>query len=421
MATIFYSWQSDLPNNINRGFIKDALEKAIKRVTEALQLEEAPRIEQDTSGVPGSPEIVNTILEKIEKCTVFIPDLTIVAHTDKKEPSPNPNVLIEYGYALKTLGAERIISVMNEAFGSAENSLPFDLKHRRFPIRYNLKEEASEEERKKEKENLISNLENALKTTIEAGLLERKPKHEKAPEPVSETNPIWGSSSFIGDRETIAKTDRMDPTGEPRNIIWFNGPQAFLRIIPSKISSWTPYDLEKLIHSGGLASMGDEGNANWILRNNRGAINVCCEDSKKPGTFLTAVGLTQVFKNGEIWGIEGYSLRKEAEITEGNTKIKYIASGYIENLFTRTLQNYLVWAKSSLKLDTPLKYVIGVSGIKDYSIAVDIHRIDGYCVEDEVTNYGKIVDYNISIAEILVPFFKTIWESCGVERPVIRR
>jgi len=29
---IFYSWQSDLPNNNNRGFIENALEKAISNI-----------------------------------------------------------------------------------------------------------------------------------------------------------------------------------------------------------------------------------------------------------------------------------------------------------------------------------------------------------------------------------------------------
>ena len=33
-VTIFNSWQSDLPNNKNRGFIENALQKAKKRVLE---------------------------------------------------------------------------------------------------------------------------------------------------------------------------------------------------------------------------------------------------------------------------------------------------------------------------------------------------------------------------------------------------
>jgi hypothetical protein len=32
-VTVFYSWQSDLPNKTNRGFIKDALEGACKELS----------------------------------------------------------------------------------------------------------------------------------------------------------------------------------------------------------------------------------------------------------------------------------------------------------------------------------------------------------------------------------------------------
>lgn len=32
MGTLFYSWQSDTPSKTNRGFVKGAIEKAIKNV-----------------------------------------------------------------------------------------------------------------------------------------------------------------------------------------------------------------------------------------------------------------------------------------------------------------------------------------------------------------------------------------------------
>ena len=57
MKTIFYSWMSDHPNSTNRGFIKSALEKAAKALSDAGTVEEAPRIDHDTQGVPGAPDI----------------------------------------------------------------------------------------------------------------------------------------------------------------------------------------------------------------------------------------------------------------------------------------------------------------------------------------------------------------------------
>jgi hypothetical protein len=84
MSTIFYSWQNDTDAKVNRHFIKDALEKAMKNVSKGLDIEETLRLDHDTKDVSGSPDIVNTILRKIDECSMFIADLTIVANTEKK-------------------------------------------------------------------------------------------------------------------------------------------------------------------------------------------------------------------------------------------------------------------------------------------------------------------------------------------------
>ena len=134
-VSVFYSWQSDLPNTLNRGLIRKAFDDAIRAINADLSVEEAIRIDQDTQGVSGSPPITETILRKIEQCSVFIPDVSFVCGTDETRKSPNPNVMIEYGYALKICGDERIISVFNTAFGDWEK-LPFDMRHKRRPILY---------------------------------------------------------------------------------------------------------------------------------------------------------------------------------------------------------------------------------------------------------------------------------------------
>ena len=40
---VFYSWQSDLKNNCNRGFIKDALEQTIRELNQDLEINEPER------------------------------------------------------------------------------------------------------------------------------------------------------------------------------------------------------------------------------------------------------------------------------------------------------------------------------------------------------------------------------------------
>jgi hypothetical protein len=164
--TIFYSWQSDLPNKTNRSFIQTALEKAIEEIAGNTDLENADRsekgdcleLDKDTKGVTGSPPIVETIFRKIEKATIFVPDLTFVASSDKRQ-IPNPNVLIEYGYALKVLGHSRIIPIMNEAYGEVnDRSLPFDMKHLRWPRTYDLPDNADSDKKKTEMTNLVKYL-----------------------------------------------------------------------------------------------------------------------------------------------------------------------------------------------------------------------------------------------------------------------
>ena len=142
--TVFYSWQTDTPSKVNRNFIEEALKGALKQINTDGDVVRSPRgaevvLDKDTKGVPGTPPIVQTIFNKIDQCSVFVPDLTFVAKTDGGRQTPNANVLIEYGWALKSRSHNRIVAVMNEAFGAAsEASLPFNIRHIKWPIRYEL-------------------------------------------------------------------------------------------------------------------------------------------------------------------------------------------------------------------------------------------------------------------------------------------
>jgi len=73
-------------------------------------------------------------------------------------PTPNPNVLIELGYALKRLGWNRILMILNAEFGKVE-ALPFDLRMKRV-ITYTAKKE--DQDRSTERKILQSKLSNAL-------------------------------------------------------------------------------------------------------------------------------------------------------------------------------------------------------------------------------------------------------------------
>lgn len=137
MFTIFYSWQSDLNKNRNLYFIRESIDKAVKLAHESESVE-AVR-DEATMDVTGSPDIVQTLLSKIEACDMFIADVSLCyEHNDNKgvKKSPNPNVLIELGYAAHILGWDRIICVFNDEYGEPKD-LPFDIEHNRL-ARYKL-------------------------------------------------------------------------------------------------------------------------------------------------------------------------------------------------------------------------------------------------------------------------------------------
>jgi hypothetical protein len=111
LMIIFYSWQSDRPGKTGRHFIRSCLEAAIAELNVEVVTDEASRpdieLDHDTKGIPGSPYLANVILAKIKASSVFIADVTPVGASQDRKPLTNPNVAIELGYALSSVGTER--------------------------------------------------------------------------------------------------------------------------------------------------------------------------------------------------------------------------------------------------------------------------------------------------------------------------
>jgi hypothetical protein len=160
---VFYSWQSDLPSRGNRGFINDALERAIRSIASDGSAALEPVLDRDTANLNGTPDIAHSILAKISAADVFVADVSIV-NAGSSLPSPNPNVLVELGYAAAELGWENVILVQNTAFGGPE-LLPFDLRGRRV-ITYSLEAETAPAE---SRGLLQGRLEGALRSTLGPG------------------------------------------------------------------------------------------------------------------------------------------------------------------------------------------------------------------------------------------------------------
>ena len=203
--TVFYSWQTDSPGKVNRNFIEDSLKRALKKLKADADLVNAMRdeelaLDKDTKDLPGMQPIVEAIFAKIDQCAVFVPDLTFVARTPEGRSVPNPNVLIEFGWALKSVGHARIVAVMNTAFGAPSwESLPFNMRHLSWPLTYTLAEGAETAQRADVRGELVDDLVERIRAVL--GSVPAKPS---APVPVfEETKSTYDKAVFFDKGERL--------------------------------------------------------------------------------------------------------------------------------------------------------------------------------------------------------------------------
>lgn len=92
---IIHSWRMDAPRKVNKNFIHGALSQAVDRLTEQLDVSEAERgdikVDQDTQGILGSPDIVRVILEKNAYSNV-VAGVSLVAVGKDSKKHINSNV-----------------------------------------------------------------------------------------------------------------------------------------------------------------------------------------------------------------------------------------------------------------------------------------------------------------------------------------
>lgn len=125
---IFYSWQNDLECKTHHYYIENCIKKSLKIVKKEAKV--IVDYDRDTKGLNGSPDITTTIFDKIEKSVLFICDVSIVNQGTDNKKTPNPNVLIELGFAVHKLGWDRIICLFDINSGNIEE-LPFDIRQKR--------------------------------------------------------------------------------------------------------------------------------------------------------------------------------------------------------------------------------------------------------------------------------------------------
>ena len=141
MKNIFFSWQSDLDSKTHRSFIEKCIKKSIRTINKNDDLHIYMEYDRDTKGLLGTPDISSAIFEKISKSTLFVADISNIASSEKRS-TPNPNVLIELGFAVNALGWDKIICLFDINTGEIEE-LPFDIRQKRV-LAYNPSRENEE-------------------------------------------------------------------------------------------------------------------------------------------------------------------------------------------------------------------------------------------------------------------------------------
>lgn len=377
--TIFYAWQSDRPSKINRHFIRKALDDAAKRLTEDPSLSIDVVVDADTEGVVGTPPVTETILQKIGAADIFLPDFTFVAEADAGKLIPNPNVMIEYGYALRALTFKAMMPVMNTHFGRPEK-LPFDLGHVRHPTQYDLSSDILDGDRRALRAKFSTTLESILRLMI--GHVLSKARTDS---PFVPAAPIRLPAFFFQPDDVLAN---FGNPGEQE--LRFKRDRAiYLRLYPS----YADQPRVGLVRAKEVAQRLNpfkRANTSLATQNNWGGINLWPH-----GDGITS--FTQLFESGELWSVS------EEPFRSGNPE--HVSAIGAERSFVGALENYRMIYEHELQLRPPFIIEFGATGLKDQHLLVP-------SIEFPNGNYaGPIGKDSISHKSELTSFDAIEWQS----------
>lgn len=400
---VFYAWQADTPSRIGKLFIRKALDDAINNLAEELELDEAdrPTIDQDTQGVLGDPPIADTIFEKIRDSQVVVADVTLTCATPEGKKLINSNVAYELGYAHGHHGHEVILKVMNTDYGPPDD-LPFDLKHRRWPVKYALTPDATTKQVRKARAALAKEFAGILQLYLEG----KNPG--KKYEPISSTinrASYWREGERIVQARVARHVDETIELGYEAN-----QPLCYLRIWPdsplddlsaAEIGDYNLSSIEPL-----LGRVGGSSND----RNRYGVITYGGRDGK------VLIASTQLFRNREIWGVDAFVLRPRE-----NHDTDFLATGAYESGMIRSLPTYLKVAFDKLGYPNVVHVEAGMVNVDGFSLMMpkdySFDEFWGPMYEDfSVTaTIDKSNPETVNAALLLI--LESVFDAAGRERP----
>lgn len=411
---IFWSWQSDTQGKTGRHFVKKAIETAIEELREEVEVDESTRdllhIDHDRKGVPGSPDLARTILDKINNSSVFIADVTPVGKTPEGKKILNPNVGIELGYALAKISDAGILMILNTFYGDRE-SLPFDLRHKAGPITYELTDDSSKEEILKQSKVLVGTFKVAIRDCIKnqnVSVGDKLPTH-------TEIESKFNNAVYFNPGDVIGERVRNGATFSVKYQLPL--PVLYLRLIPQ--GSYLPlkrHEVREIVYGIKIPPLRKNvgGGASWEL-NEYGGITYSEEKEEEDENTLFEnifhFTTSQVFLNREIWGIDATMLSGQ----------KTIPSFAYEEMFEAALGNYLEVAISHLQMTPPFIIEAGAADIKGFTMAMGSDYIDRYwgpIQQNEIRSRHILQSMSKEDMDIvLLSIFEDFFDAVGMKRP----
>lgn len=307
---VFWSWQSDAPKRETRDLIQVALYAAVQDIAGEFDKAKRVEVDQDVKGVVGMAPIAETILEKIDAAAVFVGDVTPIAVSGKgkkQKKIPNPNVMLELGYARHALGMSRLLPIFNRSIRATRfEDMPFDLRHLTGAVGYELAVGASKSELRRVRAELRKRLAEKLRAMIAS-----------APSPAV-IEPSW-HNALPHDPSIWEEAYNPLPVNRPYSgqidLVVAPLPRIFARMVPAeqapppKFSGGlfpNPQDALMPIAVMGNVTAGRTGNGHAAFQS--------------PDENRTTKSIARWYKdNGEIWAISSWGFYER----DGNLFLAY--------------------------------------------------------------------------------------------------
>jgi hypothetical protein len=400
---VFYAWQSDTPAKVGKNFVFEVLREALIKTGEELKLEEAerPEIDQDTKGVMGSPVIAETIFAKIREAAVVVCDVTLTGVTESGKRLINSNVAYELGYAHGQHGDGVLLKVMNTHYGPPDD-LPFDLRHRRWPVQYQLSPDATKAERRQAREQLTNELTAILTTYFSA----QRPAPTKFIPTPSTRNP----ATYWNQEDVLVHIEDRPGEGDIPLVYEHTQPMIYLRIWPDAPIAPLPASILNNFAQSSIEPLGGRTRGYNYLRNKFGVVTFASDN--KSQIFSS----TQVLRSGEIWGINMYLLRQV-----NGYDFRFIPTLAFEGGMAGSLNKYLEAASKNFGYPDKVWVECGLVNIENFRLALPerfVEKFSERIYEDIVVQDQVVPSDPDSLNEALLRIFGAPYEAAGMVRPV---